>query len=341
MGVRNNFLAWMDRVGALTALMHLRARRPAQALPILAYHRVFDVPPGYPFDTGVIDCTPAAFDEQMATLRRHFSVVGIDEVLAFVAGEPLPPNPVMITFDDGYVDNHNLALPILRRHGIRAVFFVSSGNLVERRLFWWDRIAYLLSNATVPVARLEYPAPLVFDLCPAHRGRALATALRIVKSQYDLDLDRFLDELGAALEVPWDAAVERRLADGLLMTWDQVRALERAGMEIGSHTRTHRVLHTLRPGPAAAELGDSKAEIEAHIAGRVRAIAYPVGGSLRGMPSITRAVAAAGYAAGFTMTSRLNRVDEPRDPFDVHRIAMHTDLVRTRFRARLTVPGIS
>jgi peptidoglycan/xylan/chitin deacetylase (PgdA/CDA1 family) len=75
------------------------------------------------------------FDEQMDQLRRlGYTVVGLESVLAhFAGGDVLPPRSVLITFDDGYRDNLENALPVLRRYGYPAVLFVPIGFLDEAR----------------------------------------------------------------------------------------------------------------------------------------------------------------------------------------------------------------
>src|SRR5205823_4216437 len=109
------------------------------------------------FDDGVIDARPEVFDRQMALVKRHLNVVGIDELCEFAGGGALPTNPVCVTFDDGYRDNYEQALPILKRQGIKAIFFVAVNPIVERRLFWWDRVAYLIKSSAKQELDLPYP----------------------------------------------------------------------------------------------------------------------------------------------------------------------------------------
>jgi peptidoglycan/xylan/chitin deacetylase (PgdA/CDA1 family) len=339
-GVRRQLLSWLDDIGALDLVLRRRAGTAADWLPVLAYHRVAEPVRGYPFDRGVIDCTPRSFDRQLATLKQYFSVIGLDQLLAwFDHRAPLPPNPVMITFDDGYRDNYEQALPILQRHGLKAVFFISSGYVSDRRMFWWDRISYMFNRSEVGIARLRYPTEIVLDV-RGDPGAARRTVLKIIKNHYALDLDRFLDDLSVALEIVWDPRLERGMVDDLLMTWNEVRALAEAGMDIGSHTKTHRVLWTLDQPTLRSELLDSKKDIEGEIGRPVKAISYPVGVSLRRLPSVTRAIADAGYAAGFTMDSRANDLRADLDRFDLRRVSMDIELEHPQFRARLAIPQL-
>jgi peptidoglycan/xylan/chitin deacetylase (PgdA/CDA1 family) len=320
----------------------MRARHPPRWLTVLLYHRVLPRSgPAFSLDPAVVDSDPACFDRHMEFVASACTPIDLALLTGFLRGEVgLPDNPVMVTFDDGYLDNREHALPILRRHGIRALFFISSSYVAERRLFWWDRLAYLFHHSRVPVAHVHYPTELVLRVAE-DRARAERTALRIIKTHRGLDVDRFLTELGVALEVDWDAGLDRRLADENIMTWEDVRALRDGGMDIGSHTRTHRVLDTVEPPSLPGELVQSKAEIEREIGERISALAYPVGRPLRRLPLLERAVRDAGYQVGFSVETRSNSLDTPVDPFNVMRLPVSAATSPDRLAALLAAPELA
>jgi peptidoglycan/xylan/chitin deacetylase (PgdA/CDA1 family) len=320
--------------------LRLRARLSRRWLTVLLYHRVLPAPgSSFDLDRGVVDSGPHSFDRHMGLLAAACNPIDLAQLLAFQRGEAeLPDNPVLVTFDDGYLDNRQHALPILQRHGIRALFFVATTYVDKRRLFWWDRLAYLFKHANSPVAHLSYPTELVLDV-KRDRKASSRTALKIIKTTRGLDLDRFLGELAAALEVPWDEALERRLADRCIMTWDDVRALRAGGMDVGSHTRTHRVLDTVEPGQLTDELAASKADIERELGEKIASISYPVGRAIRRLPIIERAVRDAGYEIGFSVESHANPLSRSAfDPFNVSRLPVHLGLSRARLAAWLAAP---
>lgn len=330
----------IDRLGVTGALLRLRARAPSPWLPIFTYHRVHPNPEANPFDDGVVDATPDELDRQLAELKRWFTPVGVDALVAWVEGAPLPPNPIAITFDDGYLDNFEHALPILRRHGVPATFFIATHYVGERRLFWWDKIAWLIKQSPRATLELTYPAPFRGDLGEG-RARTLRAVFRLVKDTFGLDLPRFLAELERAAGVTLDADTERRLADAELMTWDHVRALKAAGMDVESHTRTHRVLHTLSTAQLADELAGSRADLERVLGTPVRAVSYPVGKPIHTRPPIRAAVRDAGYRIGFSNGSGVNHLWGRTDRFDVRRLAMDRGLPDAYFRGVLAVPYLS
>src|SRR6185436_9689225 len=167
-------------------------------ISILTYHHVADEDTAYPYDPGVADASPQQFRRQMEMLARYGTPIGVDELIRAVDGAPLPKNPVMVTFDDGDRSCHDVALPILRAVGMRAAFFVPTGYIQERKIYWWERIALALSSARRDRATLVYPRAL--DLEPRNPGshRILTD---VIKNTPGLDLPRFLDGLCAALGV--------------------------------------------------------------------------------------------------------------------------------------------
>jgi peptidoglycan/xylan/chitin deacetylase (PgdA/CDA1 family) len=343
--MRERVAGWLQKTGALRAVMELRRHAPAPIITIVTYHHVADHDPSYPYDPNVADATPAQFRRQMETVARYGTPIGIDELINAVRGAPLPRNPVMVTFDDGYLSCHDVALPILRAVGVRATFFIATSFVSERRLYWWERIALLLGRTQRKTIELGYPRALPFRLDDPLVHEKLTD---IVKNTADLDVERFLVELAAALDVEWTSDIETGHANHLIMTWDQVRALARAGMDIESHGRRHRVLQTLDEGALDDELGGSRHELEAQLGRPVRALAYPVGRRINGERRIRDALARAGYQIGMSNQSGVNRwwppalrALAPIDPFDVRRLATDRSISDAMFLTQMALPQLA
>jgi peptidoglycan/xylan/chitin deacetylase (PgdA/CDA1 family) len=318
MSKRERFANLLHRTGALKAILEVRGRTSPPWLNVLTYHRFPNRHGEEPFDDGVVDVTLVEFDRVVACLKRHFTPVGTDELCAFVRGEKLPPNPVAITFDDGYLSGYEQALPILQRHQCKAIFFVATSFITERRIYWWDRIAYLMKRTSRVVIDLEYPFPIQIDLS-GDRSGAIKRVLDLIKVHPILDIQKFLDELGRVAEVQWTPEMDRAFADRLLMTWDNVRSLRKAKMDVQSHTRTHRVLQTLSPDELDDELSGSRADLERELGEPVRAMAYPVGRPLEGASPIRLALKKAGYQIGFTNGTGSTSLWGSVDAFNISR----------------------
>jgi peptidoglycan/xylan/chitin deacetylase (PgdA/CDA1 family) len=340
MSKRERFAQYLHRSGSLHALLKLRSRASIPWLSILTYHR-FPANDGLePFDDGVIDVTPEEFDRQVGCLKKYFAVIGVDELCGFAAGRPLPKNPVVIAFDDGYLGNYETALPILKKHDAKAIFFIATSFTTERRPYWWDRIAYVLKTSSRRELTLEYPFSIRIALAEP-RIRAIEQVLRLVKVHPSLDLDRFLNELGHAAGVPWSGDMDRRFSDRLLMTWDHVRSLRKAGMDVQSHTRTHRVLQTLSPEELADELEGSRADLARELGEPARALAYPVGNPLELSSPVRAAMRKAGYEIGLTNGTGPTSLRQPVDPFNFCRQTIGRNLSDEFFMTILALPEVA
>ena len=339
MSKRQRLAGMLHQTGFLRAALALRTTLATPWLSVLTYHRFPDPDGDESFDDGVVDVTPEAFDRQVRCLKKHFTLVGIDELCAFAAGKNLPPNSVAITFDDGYLDNYVQVLPILKRHDAKAIFFLSTAYTTERRLYWWDRVAYILKRTTLNRIELEYPFRIEISL--ANRKLAVNQVLRLVKTHQTLDLERFLDELARTAQVAWSRRMEQAFAERLLLTWDHVRELKKAGMDVQSHTRTHRVLQTLHPEELSDELAGSRADLQRELGEPPRAVAYPVGTPLLSMSPIRAALERAGYEIGFSNCTGSNLLSAKVDRFNICRQSVELNLPEEYLLAMLMMPALA
>lgn len=341
MSARTKLARLLDGIGVIDAMLRLRNVVGLPWLTSLCYHRTAEPGNDLGLDGALADATPAQFDQQLSFLSRYFNFVGIEDIVAFVRqGKKLPANPVFLSFDDGYRECLTVTLPILKRHGARATFFIPTDFVTHRRLFWWDRIALAVQGSRVQRPQIDYPGPVTLELATAPE-RAKAELIRIVKRTKRLDVERFLSGLERACGTELSPERERALVDGSLMTWAEVRALADAGMDIGSHTRSHRVLQTLDSTEHATELRGSRLELEERLDRPVRSIAYPVGYALGTDDVLRAAVSAAGYDVGFTCRAAVMPTFSHPDPLDVPRFLMDVSYDAQRFSAFTSVPGLA
>jgi peptidoglycan/xylan/chitin deacetylase (PgdA/CDA1 family) len=325
-------------------MMRVRQFTPIPTVTIITYHHIADRDPAYLYDPDVSDATPAQFRWQMETVARYCTPIGIDELIGALEGGPLPKNPVMVTFDDGYRSCSDTALPILRAVGVRATFFIATSYVSERKLYWWEKNALLLNKAT-RTGRLTYPTEILIDPRDLHARKILNDT---IKNTPNLDVEKFQAGIAAALGVEWSDAIEAEYANGLMMTWDQIRALSRAGMDVESHSRSHRVLQTLDDENLRSELTGSREDLEAQLGRPVRAIAYPVGRRIQREVKIRRALDEAGYRIGLSNMSGVNRMwpvsmraVRHMDPFDMRRLATDRGMSDAMYFAQVAVPQLA
>jgi peptidoglycan/xylan/chitin deacetylase (PgdA/CDA1 family) len=231
------------------------------------------------------------FEQQVKLLRLLFRIVPLAE-----AAESNDPDLCAITFDDGWEDNHAHALPILRRVELPATLFVTTGFIGTSRLFWPERLAYLLADparANLRPGAFDGLDPLVEEGLTRAAGAsdealpaALDALIERAKVLSEEDREQMLDLVGQ--QVGRDPS----LLPPRLLTWGQVGEMHTAGIEIGAHGVTHAILTRIEPTRALAEIRDSRVQIEQALGRPAESFAYPNGDAT---PELARAVAAAGY----------------------------------------------
>lgn len=208
------------------------------AVPILMYHYISDPPPGSDRYRWALSVTPANLDAQMSYLKQAgYHAITLYQLYDYLAqGQPLPEKPIVLTFDDGYVDAFTHAAPILQKYRFVGTFFIMTG--------------------------------------PADRGGA-----------------------------------------GGYLTWDQIRAMTAAGMDIELHGGEHYDLRNRSDDFLANQIAGGKEAIEAHITRPVRWFAYPSG---RYDAAVKRALASAGLWGAVTTVPGRTHVGPTL--FDIPRI---------------------
>jgi peptidoglycan/xylan/chitin deacetylase (PgdA/CDA1 family) len=247
------------------ALMRVVSPGGASGLSILIYHRVLPARDAlFPAEVDSV-----AFDHQIGMLRSMFNVISLLDAVRHLAAGTLPPRAACITFDDGYADNAEVALPILQRQGVQATFFVATGFLDGGRM-WNDTVIELVRNAPAGVidsTSLGLGSHAVDTI--AQRRQAIGALIGQLKY---LPMDARLEQVNRLVGL-----VDVPLSNQLMMSSAQVRQLRDAGMEIGGHTVHHPILAKLDDPQARTEIRDGKLALEAITGHPVRLFAYPNG----------------------------------------------------------------
>lgn len=280
----------------------------------------------------MFSATPDEFAAEVRYLRDHFRLVGPDDLpsLAEPGYRPTEPTAV-ITFDDGYRDNIEHAFPILRDLRTPAAFFITTDFIDRPRLPWWDHVTFALEHTKAERLVLEYPEPLTLDLRPGRRAESVSSLIDAFLHSPPDDEPRNLAHLDDRAAVDLDSETHGR---ELFMTWDDVRALDRAGMIIGSHSLAHRNFARRTESAQAAGLIASKQILERELSHEVTSIAYPYGGPDDFTEATLRLAGLAGYRVGFSLR---NRVEHPgvHVPLNIPRLIIGSSDSPTLFRARM------
>lgn len=293
-------------------------------LSILIFHRVLSKPD--PLMPGEPDA--AVFDRICAWVAEWFQVLSLDDAVGCLQRGDLPARAMVITFDDGYADNHEVALPILLRHGLVATFYVATGFLDGGRM-WNDTVIESVRACKQPaldVASLSVDGltslPLGDD---AQRCAAIGALLDRLKYRPVDERLHLVQRLAEAVAAPLPA--------GGMMRSDQVKALRQAGMTVGAHTVSHPILLKLTTEQARREIDLSRRHLEAIIGEPVRHFAYPNGMPGRDLSDATaRIVKDLGFDSAVTTAWGAARLGA--DCFQLPRFTPW-DRSRWKFGARL------
>ena len=251
---------------------------PRARLQVLVFHRVPREPdPLFP------DAMHAQqFHRVCGWLKAWCTVLPLDDAVRRLAAGTLPARALAISFDDGYADNREVALPVLQHHGLPACFFIATGALDGGRM-WNDSIVETLRCTRrdgIDLSGLGAGLDASLDRLAGRHATGTAAQRRLL-------IDRLLPAVKYLPPAARDLAVVRiaeradiepgDLPRDLMMTSAQVRDLRRAGMQIGAHTVTHPILAALPAADARREIADSQHFLQDLLAEPVTLFAYPNG----------------------------------------------------------------
>ena len=334
---RRQRLATRAHAWRLLPLLQAARRLLRRDLRVLAYHRVREFDDDFRFDPMLVSATPADFRAQMRHVRDRYHPVTCRDVVASLDGGPaLPRDAVLVTFDDGYDDNHRVAFPILRELGVPATFFVATGHIDGGEPYAYDWLAHLLltTSATrlrMPAAGVDLPLPASLDARRALVGDVL-------------DRLKYLDDAGqqaaiVALERDWAMPRAAVHSDCRPMGWDQLREMQAAGMEIAGHGVHHRMLAKLPDDALVAEVAQCQARLSAELGAPAVALSFPVGGPDAYDERVVRAARDSGFRIGFSYVSGTNPWP-PADRFRLLRSAVERSVDRPWFEGILALPEV-
>lgn len=270
---------------------------------IVCYHRVVEDLRAHPLSAPAMMVSARTLEEQLDWLGRHYRLVPLDELVR-QAGEPARNGKpaAAVTFDDGYADVYERAVPLLRRKGVPAAVFVVTDLLGTGRLQVHDRLYALLelcrsrlgTSGLVAVLRRVGAGERVCRRLVEGRGILADVSEELLVSWPRSEVERLI----AGLERVEDVEIPPELARALRpMSWDMVLELHRAGVTVGSHTRSHRILPNETEADVREEVAGSKRVLEQRLGTRVDHLSYPAG---QFSPSCVEAVRDAGYRYAYT-----------------------------------------
>jgi peptidoglycan/xylan/chitin deacetylase (PgdA/CDA1 family) len=244
-----------------------------QTVWILRYHSVSDSrDQNFRYVTPSIAVSPRVFESHTAFLSSHYTIISLDDVVAWINGAiSLPRQSVVITFDDGYQDNYRHAYPILKKYGATATFYVVTEAIGNAQPLWTSELRDIVYRASQRHVTLNSIGSERIDLTDeAAKKQTIQTIGRIMRSADKKTRGVIIREMRDKL-----MSEKNGFLDEVMMSWDELREMKRGGMCIGSHTMSHPLLPAISRQAAAIEIAGSKAKIEQELDAPAVHFSYP------------------------------------------------------------------
>jgi len=258
--------AFFDQIGEYDRRLRKAAHHRVWFMPL--YHRILNDDEADPFDFG-LGVRKRHFDQHLAFYRKHFHVCTVSEGLQIYDSGDWPDKPLLsVTFDDGYLDNIDLALPLLEQHDCKASFFICTGPISDRHPFWWDVV---IASATKRHEDHWQSLRTAFDI--QAEDKADIELRNILGRLWDLSYDQIqpLVDLNRARQANLDKLCPA------LMDRHHVKHLVTCGMEVAAHTHHHPNLTKETDLVIEEEIIQSKQLLEDWTGGPVQGFATPHG----------------------------------------------------------------
>jgi len=269
---------------------------------------------------------PHVLKTQMNYICDHYTVIEPDQHLEALNGCVPGRCPVAVTVDDGYADFHDVAYPIFREFGVPAMLFVATGFISGDTWFWWDKLAYLIKEASPGEYRVDTGAKTIFMDLTSDTGRnsswhRVADRCRFMK---DEKKEALLVDLAIQLGIQLPSPPPTEYAP---VTWNQIREMNQNGIKFGAHTVHHPILSRVPFHIAREEILESKNQLEKELQHPINWFAYPQGGPADFNDRI-KAIVKENFDGCFLAYQEM---DNPGDKYSLPRSCVTNDITSFRW----------
>lgn len=260
------------------------------------------------------------FEKHLVSFKKHFNILSWQDFVNKKFSSKRPN--ILLTFDDGYANNHNYALPLLDKYGVHALFFVTGLNTLEKKILWADAVDIVAhfgregSKVTLGGTDFYLRHHQFFS---KEQDLTLPAYIRASKSSGYTEKDKLLEQL---LSIH-DFTKNRELDDHWqLMTDEQIRKCSLSpNITIGSHGFYHNNLGSLTNDDAVAEVIMSRHYLEGIIQKPVTTIGFPDGSYTE---QLNDSLLLQGISHQFVVDHRYN--DEGKRDFTYHRFGLYPNM---------------
>lgn len=303
----------------------LSSRRSRGYFIVLMYHAVVRSPLELPNWCFIEE---SSFRRQMQYLKRRFEVVALSEAVERLRSNRLCAPTAVITFDDGFQNNHDVAFPILREAGLPATIFLNTGLIGTSDTPWFCRLHQAISSARQPTLQWNGQQ---FDLSGSAAKASVYKALRTKLKQ--LPQPQLLAEVRRIVEALGDMS-DRAIDIGSpfrMLTREAIAEMSSSGLlEFGAHTHTHAILRHLPLEQRRDEIGRSVSAVRDLTGRPCELFAYPNGRAEDFDDEAIELLATHGIRAALTAIPGPNDADAPLLRLRRYSIGPNTSMAQFR-----------
>ena len=287
------------------------------------YHRVLtNSEAERSFSNSGIVVSDDSFKTHIQYLKNNFNLLNLDDVVDHVESRTQFDNlSCLITFDDGWKDNFNNALPILKAYNAPALVFLPTYYISSNNLFWQECLSNIIcslcrNRKNIPDILTKHGLDGLVIKSPEEIKAGINNYLSSLKSLSNKKIDAILDEFQMYFEER-NLSIPTNTVDKYI-TWEQASEMAENNVQFGSHAISHRLLTKLENSDLNNELKQSKEIINEKLNISISSIAYPNGNF---SDPVLASVKRNGYKIGFTTIDGYFDVEE--NPYKIKRINMH------------------
>ena len=245
---------------------------------ILLYHRIVDDNSKYLNKGAVVHHQINEFKREIPYFKRNFQILSMDEVVNHIKlGKGFRRPSIAITFDDGYLDNYAFAYPVLKKHGVPATLYLTTGLVGTPDRIWTEQIG--LAFLGTPKSYFNFSALFGEETVPIktkeEKEQANSKVSEALKLKPDDERRELIQKLFEKLEV--NEKCGRQFGERMMLNWDEVQEMRKDGITIGSHSHTHPILSRMPIQKAKDEILNSKKVVEKNVDIEVKHFSYPNG----------------------------------------------------------------
>ena len=241
---------------------------------VLCYHRLTELRyTGKGFYPNIYLCVrDDYFEEQIKHLAQTTTVSPLHQIVNDIAGVGKNPHRVGISFDDGYRDNLELALPILEKYNIPATIFISTGLTDRSAPLWWEELGFIVTHSRELVLEWDESKYHYLIENDVAKEQAYLALNHLFKRLSSLRQAKLLEILRPQCPITFEQG-------NLLLSWEELQKLSQHPLiTLGCHTVRHPILSNETELDVHSEIANSRDKLSAKIQIPVDMLAYPVGG---------------------------------------------------------------